>query len=446
MKKKIDAKVAAVAVLGMLVVALIIVLVLFRTQSNKQIEALQTTVEDKEFEVRVLQTEIETLGQTTTVYRVKRDVKSNTLCSSDVLEEVEVPTAMAGGYATKLEDIVGKYFIIDVADETPVTEEMVFTKAIKSDDRYLDVICDRQPVGFDKGSTVDVRVTFPDGQDFLLLDGKLVEMIYGNVVRIMVDEKDIIIYQGAEADWCRFYKNADIGTAVRIYCVEHIQGALQSASRYYPIADVLPDGETFEGSVLWTALYDPTLKTVEADLKDWTQVNRKDFEAAIGYYDQYRLVKYDYEVKYYEISKDPVTGEDTYSELLTTQVTISEDDLTDSRSEEDAIKTKLKARFLNEMYFIIKEANVVNEYVTVDMRRGAEKVAKAKTYRDDIYMAALEAYNENMQAMYEAMAIAEEEGLEFDPNTWRYKYDLYKKRQQENEDPNNYTIEDGVVF
>lgn len=409
--KKIDVKTILLGVLGIAFVILLVMLVLTKVANNKTVAEMTQTLSDKQWEIDVLNEEITLLGSTTTVYRLKNDVKSGTKCTEDNLESVAVPTSMAGGYTTEVKDVVGKYFLIDVAKGTPITEEMVYERVLKADDRYLDIICDRKPVGFAKGDTVDIRITFPDGQDYLLLDGKMVEDVYGYVVRVLVNEKDILVYTGAEADWCRFYKNGDVGTSVRIYCVHHVQGGLQSASRYYPIADVLPDGETFEGSVLWTALHDKNLEMSGAELEDWTRVDRSKFERALEYYDQYRTVNYVYDVK------------------LRLQ-DLAEIEFERGCTEDDNIEDLIKKDYPG---CIIIKCQEKDMNIVVDMSRGSAAVTEAKKYRDELYLAGAQAYQEREQAMFEAMAEAKAAGIEFDPNTWKYDYAIYKEKMDEKE-------------
>lgn len=411
MSKKLDSKLIIIGALALAFIVLMVMLIVTKTTGKKERAQMNQLLEDKNWEIQTLSNEIDLLGATTVVYRLKQDVKSGTMCNEDMLEAVSVPTSMCDGYATETKDVIGKYFLIDIEKGTPITEKMVYDRVLARDDRYLDIICDRKPVGFDKGDTVDVRITLPDGQDYLLLDGKLVEDVYGYVIKVLVNEKDILVYNSAEADWCRFYKNGSIGTSVRIYCVQHVQGGLQAANRYYPLADVLPDGVTFEGSAMWTALHDKNLEVSGAELEDWTRIDRKAFERALEYYDQYRTVTYTYQVK---IRLADMT-EETFERTCT---------------EDEDIEKIIKNEYPG--CNVLKTVEM-SKVIDVDMNRGSAAVAKAKQYRDEIYLEGAIAYQERQNAMYEAMAEAKAAGIEFDPNTWKYDYALYKKQMEEEE-------------
>lgn len=415
MKKGFDFKMAVIIIM---LVACVGVGFMYFTADNKHKDEVAKYVKElneSKMIVDELSSEVEMLGETMKVYRLKKDVKSGEKCLLDMLEAIEVPASMCGWYVEEPEDLVGKYFLIDVKSSTPLTSEMLYSIPLKSDQRTLDVICDRKPVGFRAGDTVDVRITFPDGQDYLMLNQKLVDDVWGNVVRIVVDEKDILIYKSAEADWARFHKNGEIGTAVQIYCISYIQGGLQDASRYYPIANVLPDGETFEGSVLWTALHDENLKTSEADLYDWTIVDRQAFEEALVFYDQYRSDVGVFEIEYY--------NRDNIEEKVT--VTCARKD----------IKNELTEIFGRSVDII--KTTQLDSLVIVDMKTGAEQVNAAKLVRDEIYAHAVEEYKAREQARKEA----EDNGEEFDP--YNFNYEEYQKKKKEE---NGGTVQEGVIF
>lgn len=495
MKKKVDYKLIVIAMLVIVMAAISVLFFVTKKENEKREAAYLETIDDKDFEISVLNDELDALSTTVTVYRTKKDIKSGNVCVAEDLEQVEVPEAMAEGYNTTLDDILGKYYFLDMAKGETVYKNSVYYVSLKKDDRYLDIICDREPIGFKKGDTVDIRVSCPDGQDYLLLEGKLVHAVYGNVVNILADEKDIIIYKGMEADWCRFWKGAEVGKAMMIYCVSHVQGALQTANRYYPIANVLPDGVTFEGSTLWTALHDLNLS--EADLSDWETADRATFEKSLEMYDQYRRVDYTYITRIalssaftsamqntstynYNVGED---GEFNYFEeyeralaltrrALNVGAKVTEvdengneievDNLTYGKqladevgllvgndevayvfqcSEDDDYIKKIEDTYQGVK---VMGSAVYNKAVSVDMIRGAKRVADAKAYRDEIYLAAANAYAEQQEKIRAARAAAELEGIPFDEDNWEYTFALYQQKMGASGD-NEIVEEDGVV-
>ena len=468
MKKKFDYKYCIIA---LLVVGLIAVAVLFKITSDKhteEIETLNKEISDRDDVINALQVENDALGETVTVYATARDVRSNSQVTVEDLVQIEVPVSLANGYCTKAEDIIGKYFYIDMAKGTPVANKDVFYVALQQDDRYLDIACDRQPIGLKKGDTVDVRVSCPDGQDFLLLEGKLVHSVYGNVVNILADEKDIIIYKSMEADWCRFYKGSEVGKAMMVYVVNHVQGAIQSGERFYPIADVLPDGVTYEGSTLWTAINDLNLEGKE--LKDWTVTNRSTFEKSLEMYDWYRTGIVTYAVRVgidVEVGdKLMITNEWGQTEEVNLRdytleqlkkamyvegadeilekcgLVVGEDEIgyvIQCREDEDFID-KIESTY---QHTKVLSYQVYDKVVSVDMTKGSAKVAEAKTARDQIYQAAVALYELEQVAKIEAKIQAEQEGWldEWDEDNWEYIYMKHKLEQDREGE-----VADGQIF
>lgn len=257
------------------------------TMNNNKKE-YEEQLADKQVEIDDLQIVVDELGEVETVYKISQYVTSGTQVTDEQIEAVDIPVAMAEGYVHDPEEVVGKYWKISYGPDTLLTDEMTYEVPIERDDRILDVICDRQPVGFKPGDIVDIRITFPDGQDFLLLHKKLVADIYGNAMRLVVSEKDILVYASAESDWARFTKSGKAGTSVKMYCTLYVEAGIQEGDRYYPIQTTLPDGKTFEGSILWVAAQDENLIATEVDLSDWLLIDRLEFEKALINYDVYR--------------------------------------------------------------------------------------------------------------------------------------------------------------
>lgn len=418
---------------------------IYKMGQDKQEELNQAIQKQNEI-ITQLQADIAELNQTQTVYRLARGVKSGEVLTSDDIETIQVGIKLTAGYDTTLEDLVGMTMIADGNKGQMITKEFVYPVELRHDYRTLDVICDRQPIGFSKGDTVDVRISFPNGQDFLLLSKKLVNDVYGNCVQIVVDEKDILIYKSAEADWSRFYKTGQAGTAVQIYCTTYVAAGAQDATKqYYPIQTKLPDGETFEGSTLWIALNDYNLK--EADLEEWLAVNREQFEAALRSYDYYWNELITYKVLYsYEALNE-------HNQIIR----VTEEAEISCLDDEEKRNIELAKAFGNRVltqsdrnWVILTE---ISREPALDLEGGSKAVNNAKLQRDNMYVGASNSYATRRAAMIQAKAeakLAYEKKLEegtawepwndnmFDAEQWEQDYTSgvleYIKNKQAEED------------
>lgn len=458
MKKKY---LTAIIVLTILLFAAIVVAALIHKDSVNKQNNLYATIGQQNAKITELNNAITELSRTTTVYRTNRDIKSNEVLTADDIEEIQVGVNMAAGYSTKLEELIGMTAMCDIGKNEVLYSTMVYPVELRSDYRTLDVLCDRQPIGFSKGDTVDVRITFPNGQDFLLLSKKLVDDVYGKAVRIVVDEKDILIYKSAEADWARFYKNGTAGSSVQIYCTTYVAAGSQDANKqYYPIQVKLPDKQTTEGSTLWVALNNYNL--TEADLNDWLQVDRLEFENALTAYDFYWNDNITYDVTYHTRT-DEMLGLSTWvgSEQTKAQFTCFAGD-------EEAYDYNIELAFgkaaLNNSDGLSKVvAKEIRREFMYDHEGGAKAVSDAKIQRDNMYIDASNAFAERRTAMIKAREDAKyeynqklEQGLVvlpwndsmFDEAQWESDFssgvlDYVKAREEEDKKKNEedqYTV------
>ncbi len=403
MKKKY---LTAIIVLAVMLFAAIVTAALIHKDSVDKQNNLYATIGQQNAKITELNNAITEMSRTTTIYRTTRDIKSNEVLTSDDIEEIQVGVNLAAGYSTTLDELIGMTAMNDIGKNEVLYGTMVYPVELRSDYRTLDVLCDRQPIGFSKGDTVDVRITFPNGQDFLLLSKKLVADVYGNAVRIVVDEKDILIYKSAEADWARFYKNGTPGSSVQIYCTTYIAAGSQDASKqYYPIQVKLPDKETTEGSTLWVALNNYNL--TEADLNDWLQVDRLEFENALTAYDYYWNDNVTYEVTLHTRTHE-MLGLATWVGAETETATF-----TCFAGDEEAYEHNLvlafgKTAVKNEDNLSKIVAEEIDRTFMYDHEGGAKAVSEAKITRDNMYIDASNDYAQRRTAMIQARLDAKE--------------------------------------
>lgn len=243
-------------VLGAAVVAVLLTSANAKKKYEKQIEELN-------FQVGDLQFQVDELGATETCWQLAHDVKSGTQVKETDLIPVEVPLTMSGGYVHNLQEAVGKYYKISFDTGTTLSADMLFDFEVTKDMRYLDVVCDELPIGLEEDDYIDLRVSFTLGQDFIAMTNKRVAAIYGNTVKLIVDNKDIYTYESIKVDKA-IYKG------VRLYCVEYIEGVAQgAATKYYPL----------RVDVLATVVQDPN---IDGDLEQYTYADRSYLEAQLS--------------------------------------------------------------------------------------------------------------------------------------------------------------------
>lgn len=255
--------IGGIALIAILVIALIVSIGASMSSKKKY----EKKVAELTAQVTDLTAQVTSLGATELCYQLAHDVKSNTEVKDSDLIEVAVPVSVSGGYVHDKTQLVGKYYKIGFKIGTTLSADMVFNSEITPDMRYLDVVCDEVPIGLQVDSSVDVRISFTLGQTFIGMTDKRVVAIYGNTVKLIVDNKDIYTYESMKVDKA-IYK----GT--KVYCLEFVEGGVQGdAMKYYPLRI----------DVLATLLQDPN---IDGDLKQYEYVDRQYLEEQLALDDE----------------------------------------------------------------------------------------------------------------------------------------------------------------
>lgn len=205
-----------------------------------------------------LQGLLDEIGAMTTVYELNYDVKGGTIIDETDLTPVQVPAKAASGYVQDINNVIGKYYKTALGKGNILGESMVLDYELTGDLRYLDVAVDGMPIGLEVGDYVDVRFRFTFGQNFLAMSHKQVVEINKNVLKLVVDEKDIHTYESMQRD-----KDTYVGC--KISAVEYIEGGIQAAGlNFYPARI----------ESMSTLVQDPNVKDNE-DLSQFSLVDRE---------------------------------------------------------------------------------------------------------------------------------------------------------------------------
>jgi len=132
-------------------------------------------------------------------------------------------------YITK-EDI-GKVLIVDVKANVPILETMVREEMIQNDLREEELNMFLLPSNLAKNQFVDVRIGFPNGEDYIVLSKKKIQdvMLQNNTIWLWINEKEILMLSSAIVD-------AYLHKGSKLYTVTYIEPATQDqAILNYPV-------------------------------------------------------------------------------------------------------------------------------------------------------------------------------------------------------------------
>ena len=90
------------------------------------------------------------------------------------------------------------------------------------------------PINVDVGDFVDIRITFPNGQDYIIVSKKEIKNIQGNTITFELPEQDILMLNSAIVE-------SYIMTASNIYIAKYVEPGLQekAINTYTPTTEVI---------------------------------------------------------------------------------------------------------------------------------------------------------------------------------------------------------------
>ena len=191
-----------------------------------------TTAERYSANIADLNATLAQYGPDVTCYTVSNSVKAGDLVQASNLEAITVPSSVDNDqYIHDVNEVTGRVFKIAVNPGTPITSNMTMAEAIEDDMRDRDIILDRITVGIVEGDYIDVRITMPYGDDYLVLSHKRVYGLGDNTVKLYLSEFEWMQYQGAMVD---YYLNSSYGCT--IYADRYIEpGIQQAAVKFYTV-------------------------------------------------------------------------------------------------------------------------------------------------------------------------------------------------------------------
>ena len=235
-----------------------------------------------EYEVQIAEAQAEladyiklygVLGEIWEGYTVASDQPYGKQITAEDLIHVDVPSVNAANVITGLDELVGKYYRINMTGGTILTSDVIMDFPISPDERAYDVITTFNPIGLHANDFVDIRIVMPMGEDYIAIPHKRVEGVYGGVLKLVMSEYDIAVYNSLIVDAVLFQ-------GATIYATKYIEpGSQISAQTFYPISP----------GVLDIVMKNPNI----AESIDYEQAiaARADMELALAFLDDNDLIK-----------------------------------------------------------------------------------------------------------------------------------------------------------
>lgn len=211
---------------------------------------------------------IDSTLQNQEAYSLISDVEANQEITRDMLKEVYVPTGASPEDSFSIGELRindNKYYAkTDMKSNTLLSKSMLYkdTKISKST-REAEYSFINLPLNLNEEDSVDIRIQFPSGDDFILLPKKKIKDISGLTVWINVEEEEILRMSSAVVD--AYIEGA------KIYAISYVDKNMQDAPiPTYPVKknvnDIIKKSPNIVG-LAESVLIDRNRETLEESLK-----------------------------------------------------------------------------------------------------------------------------------------------------------------------------------
>lgn len=184
----------------------------------------------------------DTRGKEVTAYVLNRDIKSGEKVTVDMFTPISTYQSMVpqnyinSANVANLDGNKALIAKIDMSKNTVVTTNSVVTEdqTVTNDIRTMEYNMFTLPINVNIGDFVDIRITFPNGQDYIIASKKEIKNIQGNTITFELPEQDILMLNSAIVE-------SYIMTASNIYIAKYVEPGLQekATNTYTPTAEVV---------------------------------------------------------------------------------------------------------------------------------------------------------------------------------------------------------------
>lgn len=163
------------------------------------------------------------------VYTLNEDKKKGDFISEKDLIELNLYSEENIGKAASKEDLKDKELKVDVSKGIILDLSMVYESEKMADDVRLHIYSDIELHSeILEGSIVDIRIMFPDGEDYIVAEHKKIVKRIEDSIFVNVDEEEILKLASAKVD-------KDMYQGTKIYAILYVKDYQEAAKSDYPV-------------------------------------------------------------------------------------------------------------------------------------------------------------------------------------------------------------------
>lgn len=126
------------------------------------------------------------------------------------------------------EDDLGYAALIDIPTGSAVQKNMVAQQEITDDERIVEVSSVNLTTTQHSNDVVDIRILFPDGEDYILLSKQTIRNLNGTTFQLQLTEDELLTFNSAIVDAYTY--------GAKLYTTKYISSQIQQdATPFYPV-------------------------------------------------------------------------------------------------------------------------------------------------------------------------------------------------------------------
>lgn len=211
---------------------------LIMNKAHKEETALLTA------QISSLQLELDSIGDILECYTVRAEVRPGTQITSEMLQKMYIPASCVNDdFCMNLADIVGPAVVMGEDGKvlpaegyyakttihvgTPITKTLLMAEELQNSTREIDINVTHWPVGLTVGDYVDIRITYPMGEEFVVLSHKRVNEMNNQTLKIRMNENEMAIWNSALVEFY-IYGLDSTGKGIDLYATKYIEPGVQN--------------------------------------------------------------------------------------------------------------------------------------------------------------------------------------------------------------------------
>ena len=219
-------------------------------------------------QIASLNANLDAIGPIVTCYTVQSATFPGQEITEDLIVEQSIPSSFKNDTFASIEDLVGLYCKVAITPGTPITKDMVMQEEIIDSLREVDISGNRWPIGLKEGDYVDLRITYPRGEDFSVLSHKRIMSITEQTLKVHMTEEEQQLYQAALVD---FYLSRSYGSD--LYLTKYVEPGIQAeAGVYYSVPSNIESVVRSDPNIV-----DLAQVTVQANMRAMIEAARAEF-------------------------------------------------------------------------------------------------------------------------------------------------------------------------